>query len=208
MPQRAAFVSATAALIATATPAAPQASSADELVSQAHEHEAANDDPVAIRRYTEALSIDPTHAGAWVGLGALRMKLGDAVEAERVYDAALERAPALRAALRGRAEARWAQGRRADAERDLDSYVALSGDVGALRELARWFGSEGRAPAQLATWRRVLLLARGEGGELEAEARRMVRALVILVDTADPASGPVDPDATRRAMASIARRGD
>jgi hypothetical protein len=36
----------------------------------------------------------------------------------------------------------------------------------------------------------------------------MVRALVILVDTADPASGPVDPDATRRAMASIARRGD
>jgi hypothetical protein len=35
----------------------------------------------------------------------------------------------------------------------------------------------------------------------------MVRALVILVDNADPAASPVRPDASRRAMALIARRG-
>jgi hypothetical protein len=34
----------------------------------------------------------------------------------------------------------------------------------------------------------------------------MVRALVILVDLADPASSPAGPDATRRGMASVARR--
>jgi hypothetical protein len=35
----------------------------------------------------------------------------------------------------------------------------------------------------------------------------MVRALVILVDGADPASSPVDADPTRRALATIAARG-
>jgi hypothetical protein len=35
----------------------------------------------------------------------------------------------------------------------------------------------------------------------------MVRALVIVVDGVDPASSPIDPDATRRAMAHVARRG-
>ncbi len=195
------------AALAALLPSSARASSADDLVQQARDHEAANEEPVAIRRYTEALAIDPTHVGAWLGLGALRMKLGDAAEAERVYDAALARVPGLHPALRGRAEARWAEGRHSDAERDLDTYASLTGDVEALRELARWFGGDGRTPAQLATWRRVLGLARDEGVELQAEARRMVRALVVLVDGVDPAAGPVDPDSTRRAMASIARRG-
>ena len=88
---------------------AAHASSADDLVAQAHEHEAANDDAVAVRRYTEALSIDATHPAAWLGLGALQMRLGDAGEAERVYAAALERVPLLRAALRGRAAATCAR---------------------------------------------------------------------------------------------------
>jgi tetratricopeptide (TPR) repeat protein len=183
------------------------ASSADDLVQQARDHEASHDDDVALRRYTDALALDATHGDAWLGLGALRMKLGDAAEADRVYTAALERVPALRLALRGRAEARWALGRRAEAERDLDSYATSSGDVTALRRLAEWFGAEGRTPAQLATWRRLLTLARSVDEPLEREARRMVRALVILVDSADPASRPVDPDATRSAMASVARRG-
>jgi hypothetical protein len=38
------------------------------------------------------------------------------------------------------------------------------------------------------------------------EAHRMVRALVVLVDRADPAAAPEDPDSTRRALAHIARR--
>src|SRR5579862_1513553 len=194
MPRRPAFSSALALATALAalTPApAARASSADDLVAQAREHEAASDDAVAARRYTEALTLDATHAGAWLGLGALRMRLGDAAEAERVYAAALERVPLLRAALHGRAEARWALGRHPDAERDLDAYFETTGDVGALRELAGWYGSEGRAPAALATWRRVLAVARtGADAALEAEARRMVKAFVILVDPADPASAP------------------
>jgi tetratricopeptide (TPR) repeat protein len=167
-----------------------------------------HEDDVAVRRYMEALSVDATSTDAWMGLGALRMKLGDAPEAERVYAAALQRVPSLHAALAGRARALWAMGRRGEAEDALDVYATLENDAAALRELANWYGSEGRTPAQLATWRR--LLARASRGEDEAaarEARRMVRALVILVDGADPAASPAQPDATRRALASIARRG-
>lgn len=193
-------------LVATASRTS-LASSADELVRQARDHEAAHDDDVALRRYTDALTIDPTHAGAWLGLGALRMKLGDVGEADRVYSAALDRVPALVSAFQGRARARWAMGRHAEAERDLDFYATLTGDAGALRELAEWFGTDGRTPAQLATWRRLLALVRGGDEATENEARRMVRALVILVDAADPVSSPADPGVTRRAIASIARRG-
>jgi tetratricopeptide (TPR) repeat protein len=193
--------------LATRSPrAALASSSADELVRQAHAHEDAREDDVALRRYMDALTVEPTSAGAWLGLGALRMKLGETAEAERVYDAALERIPTLRPALQGRARARWALGRHAEAEDDLEAYAAS--DLAPLRELADWFGADGRAPAQLATWRRLLAVARDqEDASLEREARRMVRALVILVDGADPASSPVEASPTRRALATIAARG-
>jgi tetratricopeptide (TPR) repeat protein len=193
---------------------ADASSSADELVHQAREHEAAHEEDVAVRRYTEALSIEPTNPDAWLGLGALRMKLGDPSEAERVYAAALDRVPSLRPALVGRARARWALGRHAEAESDLEAYALPGDDIASLRELAQWYGSDGRTPAQLAIWRRLLRIASAGAGAngtatrddaLISEARRMVRALVILVDGADPASSPVDPDWARRAMARIAR---
>jgi Flp pilus assembly protein TadD len=184
------------------------ASSADELVRQARAHEAAHEDDVAVRRYMEALSVDPTSSEAWMGLGGLRLKLGDAVEAERVYAAALEHVPSLHLALAGRARALWAMGHRRDAEATLDAYATMDGDAGALRELAGWYGSEGRTPAQLATWRRLLAMAAHDAdANAEREAKRMVRALVILVDSADPAAAPAQPDPTRRALATIARRG-
>jgi hypothetical protein len=136
------------------------------------------------------------------------MKLGDAVEAERVYAAALERVPTLHRALEGQARARWAAGRHAEAERDLETYANLESDPAAFRELADWYGSEGRTPAQLAVWRRLLAMAtQGEDAVAQREARRMIRALVIVVDGADPAASPVGPDATRRALAAIAKRG-
>jgi hypothetical protein len=98
--------------------------------------------------------------------------------------------------------------RRHEAEDALDAYATLANDVAALRELADWYASEGRTPAQLATWRRLLArAARGADVEGAREARRMVRALVIMVDRADPAASPVQPDPTRRALAAIARRG-
>lgn len=175
---------------------------------QARAHEATHEDDIAVRRYSDALMLDPTNVDAWLGLGALRVKLGDPVEADCVYSAALERVPSLRRALLGRARARWALGHHVEAEEDLETFAAQDGDLGALRELAGWFGSDGRTPAQLATWRRLLAAATRLGdAALAAEARRMVRALVILVDGADPASSPVDPDPARQAMARIARRG-
>jgi Flp pilus assembly protein TadD len=183
-------------------------SSADELVRQARAHEAEHDEDVAVRRYMEALDIEPTNARAWMGLGALRMRVGDADEAERVYSSALERVPSLDAALEGRARARWALGRHAEAEADLGAYAALENSPAALRELATWYGADGRTPAELAIWRGLLGMAIEQGdAAVEREARRIVRALVILVDGADPASSPVTPDGTRRAMAAIARRG-
>jgi tetratricopeptide (TPR) repeat protein len=183
-------------------------SSADELVRQARAHEAAHEDDVALRRYTDALAVDRTNPEAWMGLGGLRLKLGEPEEAERVYDTALTEVPTLHAALRGRAQARWSLGRHAEGEADLDAYASAEGDAATLRELAGWFGADGRTPAQLATWRRLLVLAReGDDASFEREARRMVRALVILVDGADPAASPVAPDATRRALAKIAARG-
>jgi tetratricopeptide (TPR) repeat protein len=192
-------------LVAPALRATP---SSDELVRQARAHEAAHEDDVAVRRYMEALELDATAEDAWLGLGALRLRMGEPVEAERVYDAALERVPLLRRAVAGRAHARWAQGNHAQAEADLEAYAVAEADTAALRELASWYGSDGRSPAQLATWRRLLAMAtEARDAASEAEARRMVRALVILTDGADPASSPSQPDATRRGLAQIARRG-
>ena len=184
---------------------APAGSSGDELVRQARAHEAAHEDDVAVRRYMEALGLEPRHEQAWLGLGALRLRMGEALEAERVYDAALLRVPTLSRAVEGRAHARWAQGRHADAEADLESYARTTGGADALRELAGWYGIDGRLPAQLATWRRVLALSADEAAA--HEARTTVKALVLLVGDADPASSPVDGDPTRAGLARMARRG-
>jgi tetratricopeptide (TPR) repeat protein len=182
--------------------------SSDELVRQARAHEAAHEEDVAARRYMEALEIDPTSEGAWLGLGALRLRIGEPVEAERVYDAALARIPAMHRALEGRARARWARGRHPEAEADLEAYATLEPSTAPLRELAAWYGSDGRTPAQLATWRRLLAMAtQADDSAAEHEARRMVRALVILTEGVDPVTSPSSPDATRRAIARIARRG-
>ena len=194
--------------VSPAAPASDVRSSADELLRQARAHEATHEDDLAVRRYMEALAIDPTSGEAWLGLGAIRLRLGDAGEAERVYSAALQHTSALPLALRGRAYARWELGRRAEAEADLDTYATLQGDATALRELAKWYGIDGRTPAQLATWRRLLAMALlADDAPLAREARRMVRALVILVDGADPAASPIDPGEARKALAAIAKRG-
>ena len=88
------------------------------------------------------------------------------------------------------------------------AYAALEPSPAPLRELAGWYGVDGRAPAQLATWRRLLAMAmQAEDAAAEHEARRMVRALVILTEGVDPVTSPPAPDATRKAIARIARRG-
>jgi hypothetical protein len=77
-----------------------------------------------------------------------------------------------------------------------------------MRELAGWYREDGRLLAQLAAWRRIMVVAARAGDvALGREARTMIRALQILVEPADPVAFPVDPDAVRRALAAIARRG-
>ncbi len=195
-----------AALLAAAGSA--RASSAGELVREARAHDAAHQEELALRRYSEALSLDPTLADAYLGLGELRARRGDAREAERVYSVAMEHVPGLHEALAGRARARWALGLRDEAERDLAVYATETSDRGALRELAGWFGEEGKAPAQLAAWRRLLALAeRATDAAAAREARTTVRALQILVGPADPVTTPATEDEVRRAVARVARRG-
>ncbi len=184
------------------------ASSAEQLVREARAHEAAQKEELAIRRYTEALSLDPTLGDAYLGLGDLRARRGDAREAERVYSVALEHVPSLRVALAGRARVRRALGMHDEAERDLLAYALETSDRAALKELAVWYGEDGRAPAQLAIWRRLLSLAEKAGDvSLTREARTTVRALQILVGPADPVSAPSEGDDVRRAFARMAKRG-
>jgi tetratricopeptide (TPR) repeat protein len=190
-------------------------SSADELVREAEEHERANEDDIAARRYTDALSVDATNQNAWLGLGALRLRIGEIAEAERVYAAALAHVPTLLRAMEGRARCLWALGRHTEAEAELREYADAADDPAAYRLLAGWFGADGRVPAQLATWRRMFARATGRNDAAEAaEARVMVRALVAVVGAADPAASPatvaraatratVDP--TRSELARIAR---
>src|SRR6187402_2513025 len=111
----AAFVLA-AALLA-ARPA--RASSATELVRIARAHELAHEDDIALRRYTEALSLDPTCEEAYLGLGDLRARRGDLREAERVYTALLDHFPQNRTARVARAQLRRALGATVLARADL-----------------------------------------------------------------------------------------
>ena len=187
---------------------AAQTASATELLREAREHEARQDDFVALRRYTDAIALDPLLGDAYLGLGALRLRRGDPREAVRVYDVALSHLPALARALVGRAEANWALGFRPEAEADLETYARSAEDPGALRKLAGWYAQESQTPAELAIWRRIHSLAEAAGdGALEHEARTMVRALQIVVGGADPVSRPTQPDPVRRGIARVAQRG-
>jgi len=181
------------------------ASSALELVRIARAHEATHEEDLAVRRYMEALSLDPTCDEAYLGLGALRGRRGDLREAERVYTVALEHRPSLAAARRARAYVRRALGARAEAVEDL---LASGDDAPTYRILASWHGEDGQVPAQLAVWRRILALAEASHDvALQHEARTTVRALVILVGPADPAAYPADERGLRRLVAALARRG-
>jgi tetratricopeptide (TPR) repeat protein len=184
------------------------AESAIELVREARAHEAAHQEELAIRRYTEALAIDPTYGDAYLGLAALRLHRGDAREAERVYSVALAHLPSLAAALAGRAEARWALGFHDEAELDLDEYARTHEEPATLRLLASWYADDGRLPAELAVWRKIRIFAARTGDTaLEREARTMVRALQIVVDPADPVTAPAEDGPFRRGLSAIARRG-
>jgi tetratricopeptide (TPR) repeat protein len=192
------------AAMAVAIPAG--ASSALELVKIARAHELAREDDLALRSYMDALALDPTCDEAYLGLGSLRARRGDLREAERVYSVALEHRPSLRVARTARAYVRRALGMRAEAVEDL--LMGSEEDPSTLRVLAGWHGEDGQTPAQLAVWRRIAARAEVlQDQVLREEARRMVRALVILVGPADPAAAPPDDHGLRKVASGIARKG-
>lgn len=192
------------AILVAATGAS--ASSALDLVRLAQANEEADREDVALRRYMDALALDPTCQAAYLGLGKLRERQGDLREAERVYSVALEHVPELRAARLARARVRRALGWADAAMGDL--FAGSADELEALRALAGWYGEDGLRPAQLAVWRRILVRASAAHDEARRrEARTMVRALVMLVGTADPAASPADVHASTRAvLAALARR--
>ena len=192
-----------AAALLFAAPA--EASTAEDLVQIAKGYEASHQEEIALRRYMDALDLDPSCAGAYLGLGSLRARRGDLREAERVYNVALEHIPSLRAARLGRASVRRALGATVEAIDDM--LAGADNEVVAWRAIAAWYGQDGQTPAQLATWRKIL--AHAETTQIPAlikEARTMVRALVLLVGPADPAAAPADDRGLRHTFSVLARR--
>ncbi len=187
--------------------AGSSASSALELVRVARANEAARENDLALRRYMEAISLDPTCEEAYLGLGSLRARQGDLREAERVYSVALAHVPRLRAARLARAYVRRALGARAEAIEDL--VTGTEEDPTTLRTLAGWYGEDGLTPAQLAVWRRIAANAElSQDAVLLHEARTTVRALLVLVGSADPAAmPPSDAHVIRFVVATVARKG-
>jgi tetratricopeptide (TPR) repeat protein len=199
-----------AAACATASATAPAfASTVQDLVREAKELEAAHEEDRAIRRYTDALELDPTCAPAYLGLADLRARRGDTREAERVYSVALEHVPALQTALVGRARVRRVLGAVREGDSDLERYLSHEEDLSEMRELAGWYGEEGRPAAQLAMWRRLYAAAQRLGAEVAVlrEARATVRALQVLLGPADPVTSPSVMDPVRLGLEAIARRG-
>lgn len=201
----------TALALATLAPArafASAESSALELVREAHDHERAKDDDLAVRRYMEALALDPVCGAAYVGLGDLRARMGDPREADRVYSVGLAHVPTLAGALVGRARVRRALGRPDDARTDLEAYAQVADDPKALRDVAALYADDGQVPAQLAVWRRVRVLAAEAGdASLSREAGTMVRALQVVVGPADPVTTPPAKSQVRKLIARVAKRG-
>ena len=181
-------------------------STVDELVREARAHEAAHEEDLALKRYTDAVALDASCAECYLGLGGLRARLGDFREAERVFSVALAHVPSEYSLLYARARVRRLLGWHDEAAQDLEAYVSKEPSaIPALRELAGWYAADGRAPAQLAVWRRILILA-GDPG-IAGVARTTVRALQIVIGPADPVVAPPDERGPRKALAAIARRG-
>ncbi len=196
-----------ALLVALAMPRTAYASGATDLTSEGRSALRAGDDHRAVRLFTEAIALDRSLGEAYVALAQARMKLGDAREAERVLTTGLAHAPTHDALYEARAKARRALGWHADAVVDMHEYATRLSTIEVWQTYADFCGEGGQFPAQLAAWRRLAAL--GEQMQLEAlqeKARRLVHALQLLVDRADPVLAPSLLDPSRQAMASLAKK--
>ena len=184
------------------------ASAAAELTRQGREHAKAGDDALAMKRFAEAVHLDPSFGAAYLDLAAARERSGDYLEAERTYDVAIEHVPNFTAAFRARAALLRKMGEFARETADLEHVARLAEGPEPLRALATRY-IDGKAwPAALATFRRLGAYAERSADEsLAREAALQVRALMVLCGELDPVmAGAGERDWVRRAVASVARR--
>lgn len=197
------------------TTLASPSSSAQLLVAQGREREIAGDPLTALKRYGDAIALDPTCEDGFLSLTALRERRGELGEAEQVATEGLTRLPGSIPLVVARAHVRrlFPGGGKLDlAADDLRHALAAAGGTAAertvLRELVALKRAQGEPAAELAAWRRLLAIGRAEGDDaLSKEASLQARALGRYVGEVDPAlGGRSDVDAVRRAIAAIARR--
>jgi tetratricopeptide (TPR) repeat protein len=192
-------------------------SSAALLVTQGKAREAAGDELTALKRYGDALALDPACEDAYLALGGLRAKRGEALEAEQVYSTGLLHLPHSIPLVVARAKVRRVLGKLGGAADDLSTAIAslspgapgaLATERGILRELASLKRQQGEPAAELAVWRRLLAIAHAEGdAAVVKEASIQARALSLFVGDVDPAlGGRFEHEEIRRALAAIARR--
>jgi tetratricopeptide (TPR) repeat protein len=179
-----------------------------ELTRQGREHAAQGDDALAIRRFDEAVRLDPSYAPAYLELAAARERAGDFTEAERTYDVAIEHVPNFIAAVRARAALLHRIGEAARELADLERLAHIAEGPDTLRALGHGYIEQKAWPAALAVFRRLRSFAEERGDEaLARDAALQVRALMVLSAELDPvAAGRSHHDWVRRAIASAARR--
>jgi tetratricopeptide (TPR) repeat protein len=206
------------ALFASFELAAPPPSSASPstsaamLVQQGHEQEKAGNTLLAMKRYSDAIALDPTCEDAYLALGWLRVARYEDSEADQVFTTGITRIPASVALVLARGKERRMAQRFVDAADDLQHVLAATADastqVSALVELVSVRRAQGEPAAELGAWRRLLALARATGdADLEKKASIQTRALGLYLGEVDPAlAGRADVDDVRRALAAIARR--
>lgn len=198
-------VSAVVSVVALVFAGEARASSVDELIASAERQIAQGNEDVALRRYTDAVTLDRSCERCYLGLGALREKRGDFPEALRVYTVGLaNRAEGAKLRI-ARAGALWRVGQREEAVKELEEAAARGGGVDALRALAARYRELKRVPAELAVVRRIARIAERDGNEaLKQEMSVLAAALSLVAASLDPVGQPAAPDAARRALARAA----
>ncbi|MGZ3422962.1 MAG: hypothetical protein ACXVEF_03635 [Polyangiales bacterium] len=200
--------------IARDTHASP-ASSAELLVKQGKASEASGDDLVAIKRYSDAMMIDPSSEAAYLALAAVREKRGELLEADEILSVGILRVPTSVDLLIAQGRVQRRRGHPSEAADALRQATRLEGATGSPREIAilrerATLERERLAPAaELSVWRRLLAIARqNDDSKLEKEASVQARVLALYVGEIDPVmSGKGTHDPLRRTLFSIARRG-
>jgi Tfp pilus assembly protein PilF len=187
----------------------PEHATARELVRQGREYASRQEDASAIRRFSDALVIDPTYGPAYVELGAARERTGDIDEAERVYERGIAYAPRFSGTYLARGELRQRRGERAQAAMDFETASRLGGgDARSLQKIAAHEVAVRAWPAALARYRWLATSAAvSHDLEQEHDASVQAAALSILCAELDPVrAGATGRGWVRASEASVARR--